>query len=84
MLTIRSILALGLLTAAEALPSPQLNPRAKTKATTTGGGRSKAKTAFQQAQQIPQGISTATDGSTILDTTAQVKYVRSGLSLPPV
>ncbi|KAK9419454.1 putative Cyclin-like f-box protein [Seiridium unicorne] len=71
MLTIRSLLALGLLAAVEALPGPQLNPRARTKAT-TGGGKQKAQTAFQQAQQIPQGISTATDGSTILDTTAQV------------
>lgn len=70
MLTVRSLLAFGLLAAAEALPGPQLNPRAKTKA--TGGGRQKAQTAFQQAQQIPQGVSTATDGSTILDMTAQV------------
>ncbi|KAK6221935.1 hypothetical protein LQW54_001155 [Pestalotiopsis sp. IQ-011] len=70
MLTVRSLLALGLLAAAEALPGPQLNPRAKAKA--TGGGRQKAQTAFQQAQQIPQGVSTATDGSTILDMTAQV------------
>jgi N-acyl-D-aspartate/D-glutamate deacylase len=75
MLTVRSLLALGLsLTAAvEAFPGPQLNPRARTKA--TGGGRQKAQTAFAQAQQIPQGISTATDGSTILDMTAQIKYV---------
>ncbi|ETS77802.1 hypothetical protein PFICI_09864 [Pestalotiopsis fici W106-1] len=70
MLTVRSLLALGLLTAVEAFPGPHLNPRARTKA--TGGGRQKAQTAFQQAQQIPQGISTATDGSTILDMTAEV------------
>jgi hypothetical protein len=38
------------------------------------GGRKKA-TAQQQAAQIPQGISTATDGSTILDDTVNVKYV---------
>ena len=30
-------------------------------------------TAQQQAAQIPDGISTATDGSTILDTTVTVK-----------
>lgn len=66
MLTIRTLLALGLLAAAEALPGPQLNARAK-------GGKQKAQTAFQQAAQIPQGISKATDGSTIMDATVQIK-----------
>ncbi|KAI0125163.1 hypothetical protein BJ170DRAFT_491281 [Xylariales sp. AK1849] len=69
MLTIRSLLVLALVCAAEAAPG-QLDRRAKTKA--TGGGKQKAATAQQQAAQIPQGISTATDGSTILDTTAQI------------
>jgi hypothetical protein len=39
-----------------------------------GNGQAKAQTAQQQAAQIPQGISTATDGSTILDDTVTVKY----------
>ncbi|RWA02982.1 hypothetical protein EKO27_g12123 [Xylaria grammica] len=41
-----------------------------------GGGRGAASqglTAQEQADQIPQGVSTATDGSTILDATARVK-----------
>lgn len=37
--------------------------------------RGKAQTAQQQAAQIPQGISQANDGSTILDTTAMIKCV---------
>ncbi|KAI0169747.1 hypothetical protein GGR52DRAFT_480602 [Hypoxylon sp. FL1284] len=63
MLTVRSLsllLGLGLLSAVDAAPRK---------------GRSssqKATTAFAQAQQIPQGVSKATDGSTILDTTAMV------------
>lgn len=70
MLTVRSLslLALGLLSAVEAAP------QSRSKATKKKGGK-QATTAFQQAQQIPQGVSTATDGSTILDTTAMVKYV---------
>lgn len=36
------------------------------------GGRQRA-TAQQQAARIPQGISTATDGSMILDDTVNVK-----------
>ncbi|KAI0897304.1 hypothetical protein F4806DRAFT_394897 [Annulohypoxylon nitens] len=60
-----SLLALGLLSAVEAAP------QSRSKATKKKGGK-QATTAFQQAQQIPQGVSTATDGSTILDTTAMV------------
>lgn len=61
MLTVRSlvVLAAGLL-AVDAAPQSRKK------------GGQKATTAFQQAQQIAQGISTATDGSTILDTTAQI------------
>ncbi|KAI5867770.1 hypothetical protein GGS23DRAFT_194651 [Durotheca rogersii] len=66
MLTVRSlslVFVLGALSlAAEGLPQNR-------------GGRNRqgaAATAFQQAQQVPQGISTATDGSTILDTNATV------------
>ncbi|KAK3044392.1 hypothetical protein LTS18_001405, partial [Coniosporium uncinatum] len=35
-------------------------------------GRGGGQTAQQQAAQIPQGVSQATDGSTILDTTAMI------------
>jgi len=38
-----------------------------------GGGQTQQQTPQQQAAQIPQGISQATDGSTILDMTATVK-----------
>jgi hypothetical protein len=38
-----------------------------------GGGTTQQLTSQQQAAQIPDGISTATDGSTILDTTETVK-----------
>lgn len=37
-----------------------------------GRGRGKARTAQQQAAQIPQGISQSTDGNTILDDTVNV------------
>lgn len=37
-------------------------------------GSGQTLTLQQQAAQIPQGISQATDGSTILDTNATVKY----------
>lgn len=40
-----------------------------------GGQTQQAQTLQQQAAQIPQGVSQATDGSTILDMTATVKYV---------
>ncbi|GAW23280.1 hypothetical protein ANO14919_128340 [Xylariales sp. No.14919] len=52
-----------------------------------GGGRGAASqrlTAQEQADQIPQGVSTATDGSTILDATARVngQDVRFKVSAP--
>ncbi|KAK5633932.1 hypothetical protein RRF57_009646 [Xylaria bambusicola] len=43
-----------------------------------GRGSRQRLTAQEQADQIPQGISTATDGSTILDTTARVKVDTDG------
>ncbi|KAI1779392.1 hypothetical protein F4818DRAFT_249699 [Hypoxylon cercidicola] len=71
MLTVRSLsllLAFGALSAVEAAPRKGRNRN--------GQGQQQqqqqAATAFEQAQQIPQGVSTATDGSTILDTTAMV------------
>ncbi|KAI0885984.1 uncharacterized protein GGS22DRAFT_159528 [Annulohypoxylon maeteangense] len=65
MLTVRSLslLALGLLSAVEALPQNRNK---------AGKKKGQATTAFQQAQQIAQGVSKATDGSMILDTTAMV------------
>ncbi|KAI1140706.1 hypothetical protein F5Y05DRAFT_282907 [Hypoxylon sp. FL0543] len=73
MLTVRSLsllLALGALSAVDAAPQSR-NRGGKAR---TGGkkGQQQAATAFEQAQQIPQGVSTATDGSTILDTTVMV------------
>ncbi|KAI1397684.1 hypothetical protein F4819DRAFT_70734 [Hypoxylon fuscum] len=68
MLTVRSLsllLALGALSAVEAAPR-------KTKGQKSSAGQQQATTAFAQAQEIPQGISTATDGGMILDTTAMV------------
>jgi len=41
-----------------------------------GNGDAASQTPQQQAAAIAQGVSEATDGSTILDTTANVKYVR--------
>ncbi|OTA56871.1 hypothetical protein K449DRAFT_408310 [Hypoxylon sp. EC38] len=75
MLTVRSLsllLALGALSAVEAAPQSR-NRGGKAR---TGGRKGQqqqqATTAFEQAQQVPQGVSTATDGSTILDTTVMV------------
>lgn len=70
MLTIRSLLVFGLLCAVDAAPQSRTKATKATKASAT---KQKASTAQQQAAQIAQGISTATDGSMILDTTAQIK-----------
>ncbi|KAK8074655.1 hypothetical protein PG997_009318 [Apiospora hydei] len=59
MLTIRSLVVLGLLWA-----TADASPQSRKK-----GGNGRAKTAQQQAALIPQGVSKATDGSMILDTT---------------
>ena len=71
MFTLRStlaavVLALWLLAGVDAAPQN----RKKGKASAT-----KQLTAQQQAAQVPGGISKATDGSTILDSTVTVKYV---------
>ncbi|KAI1392270.1 uncharacterized protein F4822DRAFT_122830 [Hypoxylon trugodes] len=74
MLTVRSLslfLALGLLSAVEAAPQSRGRTGRK-KGGQISKGQQQATTAFAQAQQIPQGVSTATDGSTILDTNATV------------
>lgn len=39
-----------------------------------GGGSTQSQTLAAQAAAVPQGISEATDGSTILDTNATIKY----------
>ncbi|KAI5924450.1 hypothetical protein F4810DRAFT_121770 [Camillea tinctor] len=76
MLSVRSLFLMGLLCAVEAAPRRGRN----------GGQRQQAaaQTAQQQADQIPQGVSTATDGSTILDMSAQVngQTVRFKVSAP--
>jgi hypothetical protein len=73
MLTIRSpvaatalLLILGLFTSVDAVPQRRQG---------NGGNRQQQQqqTAQQQVNRIPQGVSTATDGSAILDATANVK-----------
>ena len=71
MFTVRStlaavVLALCLLTSVDAAPQ---NRKKGNKA-----GATKQLTSQEQAAQIPGGISQATDGSTILDSTVTVKY----------
>ncbi|KAH8664580.1 hypothetical protein BX600DRAFT_301795 [Xylariales sp. PMI_506] len=70
MLTIRSPVLISLLIALGSLTGVHAAPKTK-----ASGG--KTQTLQQQAAAIPQGISKATDGSTILDTTATV----NGLNL---
>ena len=78
MLTIRSpfatalalLLVLSIVLGVHAAPSPA--PQRK-KAKGKGGAAATKLTSQQQAAKIPQGISEATDGSTILDMTATVK-----------
>ncbi|KAK7962159.1 uncharacterized protein PG986_002984 [Apiospora aurea] len=75
MLTIRSLVVLGLLWA-----TADASPQSRKK-----GGNGRAKTAQQQAALIPQGVSKATDGSTILDTTVTINGldIRYKISGPP-
>ena len=49
-----------------------------------GNGNGQQATAFQKAAQVPQGISTATDGSMILDDTVMVNNlpIRFKISAP--
>lgn len=65
------IVALSLLALASAAPAPAPAPQRNR----GGNGRQRQQTAFQQAQQVPMGISQAQDGSTILDDMTMVKYV---------
>lgn len=70
--TVLFALALGIL-GLDAAPTEivrPLNPEHRWRPRQNGNGL----TAQEQAAQIPDGIFTATDGSTILDTTVTVKY----------
>ena len=75
MLTVRSsvfFFALVLLVIfADVHAAPQRGSRRKGKGAATAAANTQ--TLQQQAAQVPQGVSQATDGSTILDTTATVK-----------
>ncbi|KAI1122813.1 hypothetical protein F5Y10DRAFT_281391 [Nemania abortiva] len=83
MLTLRSLVLTGLsLCLVEALPRNR-NGNGNGRGTASQG-QQQSSTAQEQADQIPQGLSVATDGSTILDTTAQVngQAVRFKVSAP--
>lgn len=72
MLTIRFALVALLTVFGEVQAVPQT--RGRKGGNRNGGGNTQAQqTPQQQAAAIPQGISQATDGSTILDMTATVK-----------
>ncbi|KAI1359124.1 hypothetical protein F5Y08DRAFT_88582 [Xylaria arbuscula] len=80
MLNLRSLLLAGL-----CLYTVEAAPRNRNGGNRNGGGgQQQALTAQDQADQIPQGVSTATDGSMILDTTARVngQNVRFKVSAP--
>ncbi|KAB5560198.1 hypothetical protein GE09DRAFT_1116144 [Coniochaeta sp. 2T2.1] len=72
MLTIRSPVFFLLLLLLGTFTSVHAAPRRKGKNSGAGTGAAVAQTPQQQAAQLAQGISQATDGSTILDTTATV------------
>lgn len=77
MLTVRSPVAalavvLSLLSVVHGAPQPQ-NRKGNGNRGGNGNGRANRQTAQQQAAAVPQGISQATDGSMILDMTANVK-----------
>ncbi|KAI1424588.1 hypothetical protein F5Y12DRAFT_785267 [Xylaria sp. FL1777] len=83
MLSLRSLFFLGVcLCPTDAMPRNRNGGNGNGQSGASQGGQSL--TAQEQAQQIPQGLSTATDGSTILDTTAQVngQAVRFKVSAP--
>ncbi|OHF03464.1 hypothetical protein CORC01_01183 [Colletotrichum orchidophilum] len=76
MLTVRSPVAalavvLGLLSVVQGAPQPQ-NRKGNGNRGGNGNGRANRQTAQQQLAAVPQGISQATDGSMILDMTANV------------
>ncbi len=69
MLTVRSPVLLSFLLSLSVLAGVHAAP----KKSNNGGGGKASLTPQQQAAKVSQGISTATDGSTILDSTATVK-----------
>lgn len=73
----KQIVTLSLLSLTSALPQ-------RNRGGGNGGGQRQQATAFQQAAQVPQGISTATDGSMILDDTVMVNNlpIRFKISAP--
>ncbi|KAI0522280.1 hypothetical protein F5B22DRAFT_468915 [Xylaria bambusicola] len=79
MLNLRSLFAAALY-----LYMVEASPQNRNGRNGNGRGSQQRLTAQEQADQIPQGISTATDGSTILDTTARVngQNVRFKVSAP--
>ncbi|KAI0007024.1 hypothetical protein F4779DRAFT_643503 [Xylariaceae sp. FL0662B] len=84
MLTVRSLsLFLSFLYAVEAAPQSK-GKQGKGATQQQQQQQQQQATAFEQAQQIPQGVSQATDGSTILDTTAMVNNLplRFKVSMP--
>lgn len=74
MLTIRSSAGVALLGLLSAFVGDVAAVPQNRKGGNRGGGQTQ-QTLQQQAAEIPQGVSQATDGSTILDMTATVKYV---------
>ncbi|KAI0551355.1 hypothetical protein F4679DRAFT_538875 [Xylaria curta] len=73
MLTLRSLLLAGLsLHLVEAAPRNRNRNGNGNGRNSASQGQQQRLTAQEQADQIPQGLSVATDGSTILDATAQV------------
>lgn len=78
MSNVRSPVSLFLLFLVLSVLGVQAAPKRKGNGNGGGGGgdgATQAQTPQQQAAQIAQGVSQATDGSTILDTTARVKCV---------
>lgn len=71
-----AVALLALFAQAAPSPEPQRNNRGGNRGNRGGnGGGGGGATAQEQAAQRPQGVTTAADGSTILDMTADVKYV---------
>lgn len=81
MLTIRPFPALVALLLSSALNGPvgAASQAQDNGGMTTGMTTGQELTAQEQAAQVPDGISEATDGSTILDTTVTVKFVLRSL-----
>ncbi|KAF1936099.1 hypothetical protein EJ02DRAFT_459818 [Clathrospora elynae] len=79
----KAIALTTLLTLSSAIALPQRNRGGNSNTGGAGGGKKQA-TAFQQAAQVPQGVTQATDGSTILDNTVMINGlpIRFKISAP--